>query len=84
MSRSKIISTIIVFSAIAFVFTSSLIISNEQTAQATSLKKDIEKILKKVKDKLRDNDDEKKDDEKKDDEKKESNTNYDYSFSDEG
>ena len=58
MSISKIIAIIVVFSAIAFVFTSSLIISNEQTAQATSLKKDIEKILKKVKDKLKDNDDE--------------------------
>ena len=78
-----------VFSAIAFVFTSSLIISNEQTAQATSLKKDLIRFSKDVKEKLKDNDDDKKEDDKKEDDKKEddkkeSNTNYDYSFSDEG
>ncbi len=87
MIISKLVSIIFVFSAIAFVFTSSLIISSQQTVQATSL---LDKILKDVRDKLKDNDDdekkddEKKDDEKKDDEKKESNKNYDYSFTDEG
>ena len=88
MIISKLVSIIFVFSAIAFVFTSSLTISSQQTVQATSL---LDKILKDVRDKLKDNDDddekkddEKKDDEKKDDEKKESNKNYDYSFTDEG
>ena len=86
MNMSKLVTIILVFPAVAFVFTSSLIISSQQTVQATSL---LDKILKDVKDKLKDNDyDKKKDDKKKDDkkkdDKKESNTNYDYSFSDEG
>ena len=67
---SRTIAIVVAFSAIAFVFTSGLIINIEHTAQASSLRKDIDKILKDVKKKLKDkNNDEKDDDEKDDDEK---------------
>lgn len=60
--------------------------SIEHTAQATSLKKDIDKILKDVKKKLKDKDNDEKEDEKEDEkaEEKETKTNYGYGFSDEG
>ncbi len=86
-STSKNIAIIVALSTIAFVFTSSLIISSEHAAQAKPNKKDIEKIIKKVREKLRDNDDIMRDDDKEDDdkeEKQEANTDYDYGFSDEG
>ena len=82
---SKIIAIFVAFSAIAFVFTSSLVISSEHAAQAQPSKKDIDKIIKKLKDRVNDNGDDEKDDEKDDEEKEEEvNNDYDYNFADEG
>ena len=86
---SRTMAIVVAISAIAFVFTSGLIINIEHTAQASSLRKDIDKILKDVKKKLKDKnndekDDDEKDDDEKDDDEKEAKTNYEYGFSDEG
>lgn len=93
LSASRSLAIIVAFSAIAFVFTSSLIISSEHAAQAKLNKKDIKKIIKKLKERIsdrfddrhhdRDDDDDKDDDDDRE-EKKEANTDYDYNFEDEG
>ncbi len=87
LSASKTIVIIIAFSAIAFVFTSSLILSSQHAALAKPNKKDIDNIIKNLKDKIRDSNDDARDEEKDDDEEKEEekvNTGYDYKFVAEG
>lgn len=90
-SASKTISIIVALAGVAFVITSGSIINEDHTAEAkpkkNDIEKNIEKAIKKLKEKFSDGDDEKDhDDEKEDDEKDEGveKTNYDYNFADEG
>ena len=93
LSASKIIAIIVALAGVSFVFTSSSIIDKEHAAEAApnkkDIKKNIEKAIKKLQEKFRDNDDEKEEDEKEEDEKEEEDdeavkTNYNYNFGDEG
>jgi len=87
------IGVIIGLSAIFFVFSSNLIMNSEHFLQAKPSKKDISKFIKKLRENIRNNNDNvdkkekdnnnnKKDGKK--DSKKEENVNYDYSFAGEG
>ncbi|HEX2304771.1 MAG TPA: metallophosphoesterase [Nitrososphaeraceae archaeon] len=92
LATTKNIAIIITLSAVFFVFSSNLITSTEHFAQAKLNKKDIDKIIENIRERFRDNDDDKKDDdkekdddnkEKDDDDEQEVKANYDYSFADE-
>jgi hypothetical protein len=87
-STSKTIAIIVVLAGVVLVFTSSIINDNhaaEAKPKKNDIKKNIDKAIKKLKEKFsNDDDDEKKDvreDKRKEDVEK---TNYDYNFVDEG
>jgi hypothetical protein len=85
LTTLKTIAIIIAFSAVFFVFTSSLITSTEHFALGKPNKKDIDKLIKKLREDLRDNDDDDDDkEEKDDDDKEEVNVHHKYNFADEG
>jgi hypothetical protein len=66
-----------------------MVLSSEHAAQAKPNKKDIEKLIKKVQEKVRDSDDDRREEveeveEVEEEEEEEAKTNYDYNFADEG
>ncbi|HKQ21997.1 MAG TPA: metallophosphoesterase [Nitrososphaeraceae archaeon] len=93
LSAFKMIAIIVALAGVAFVFTSSSLIHDDHASGAkpnkNDIKKNIDKAMKKLKEKFSDNDDNEKREEKRDeddDEKEEEveKTNYDYGFADEG